>query len=271
MKSIRKIEHPKCAAALFAGWEETIIWSCLQGMMGNVYGDDPEHPASAAAVLGDFCFLAGEPSRVLAAYKPESVPQDFMIMVPKNEAWGQVIQDCWGEKAKEITRYALKKDPNAFDRKRLLTMTLGIPDGYEIKSIDKALYQKCRNEAWSRDLVKQYPDFGEYERLGLGFAVLYGGEIVAGASSYSSYQEGIEIEIDTRRNHRRKGLARACAAALILECQRRGLYPSWDAHNSESLALAEQLGYRLAHPYTAYEIYECGNLPLFDFEECGKL
>ena len=67
-------------------------------------------------------------------------------------------------------------------------------------------------------------------------------------------QEGIEIEIDTREDHRRKGLAYACGAKLILECLKRGLYPSWDAQNKWSVALAEKLGYHFDHEYTAYEI-----------------
>ena len=33
-----------------------------------------------------------------------------------------------------------------------------------------------------------------------------------------------------------------------------GLYPSWDAQNLWSVALAEKLGYHFEHAYTAYEI-----------------
>lgn len=49
-------------------------------------------------------------------------------------------------------------------------------------------------------------------------------------------------------------MARACGARLILECLDRGLYPSWDAQNPWSAALAEQLGYRFCHTYPVYEI-----------------
>ena len=85
-------------------------------------------------------------------------------------------------------------------------------------------------------------------------AVLKDGELVAGASSYSTYDKGIEIEIDTREDHRRKGLAYVCGAKLILECLEEGLYPSWDAQNKWSVALAEKLGYHFSHEYVAYEI-----------------
>lgn len=80
------------------------------------------------------------------------------------------------------------------------------------------------------------------------------GELVAGASSYSRYDKGIEIEIDTREDQRRKGLAYVCGAKLILECLDKGLYPSWDAQNTWSVALAEKLGYHFSHEYVAYEI-----------------
>ena len=52
--------------------------------------------------------------------------------------------------------------------------------------------------------------------------VLWEGMPVAGASSYSVYREGIEIEVQTLPAHRQKGLARAASAALILECLRQG-------------------------------------------------
>ena len=77
---------------------------------------------------------------------------------------------------------------------------------------------------------------------------------VAGASSYYVYPGGIEIQIDTHQDYRRRGLATTAAAGLILACLDRGLYPSWDAANLSSVALAEKLGYQFDHEYTAYEV-----------------
>lgn len=129
-------------------------------------------------------------------------------------------------------------------------------EGYELKLMEKQEYDACRNNVWSKDLVSQYKDFDRYQQLGLGVVVLKNGELVAGASSYSTYDNGVEIEIDTREDYRRKGLAYACGAKMILECLKRGLYPSWDAQNKWSLSLAEKLGYHFSHEYTAYEIME---------------
>lgn len=242
----------KIITNVFNSWEETIIWSCLQGIMGDVYTNDAED--AAMAILGDLAFCAGNPSEELVRFKPEKCKQDFIIMVPQNEEWGKLIEKCYGDKAKKVTRYAIKKEPDAFDKEKLEQVVLNIPDGYELKLIEEPEYRMCQRNDWSGDLVSQYKDYETYKKLGLGVAVLKDGELVAGASSYSTYDKGIEIEIDTREDHRRKGLAYACGAKLILECQKRDLYPSWDAQNKSSVALAEKLGYHFSHEYVAYEV-----------------
>lgn len=242
----------KVITNVFNDWDETIIWSCLQGVMGELYTNAEED--AAMAILGDFAFYAGKPSEELVRLKPESCKQDFIIMVPQNDEWAKLIEMCYGEKAKKVTRYAIKKELNIFDVEKLEQDTLGLPQGYELKLLEESEYNMCRSNDWAKDLVSNYKNYDMYKKLGLGVVILRNGELVAGASSYSTYNEGIEIEIDTREDHRRKGLAYACGARLIMECLQRGLYPSWDAQNKWSVALAEKLGYHFSHEYTAYEI-----------------
>lgn len=240
---------------IFVEWNETIIWSCLQGVMGEIYTNQPDNDA-AMAILGDFAFVAGKPSEKLVRFKPESCERNFIIMVPQNDEWADLIEKCYGEKAKKVSRYAIKKEKDVFDKEKLCQAIAQLPEGYEMRLLGKDEYRLCRENAWANDLVSQYKDYDTYKELGIGVVVLKDGELVAGASSYSRYNEGIEIEIDTREDHRRKGLAYACGAKLILECQERNLYPSWDAQNLWSVGLAEKLGYHYSHTYTAYEIME---------------
>ena len=84
--------------------------------------------------------------------------------------------------------------------------------------------------------------------------MIHNNKIVCGASSYTVYNKGIEIEIDTKKEYRRKGLALVCASKLILECLDRGIYPSWDAANRGSVALAEKLGYHFEKEYVTYSV-----------------
>ena len=256
---IYKLKQTEKAAALFAGWQETMIWSCLQGVMGSIYADSLEVPVSAMALLGDFCFLVGKPDKELVFYERELEQREFRIMVPQDREWAELIRDCHGEKAKEVVRYALKKEPETFDRVRLQAFVNELPQGYTLKTMDKTLFYHCGKMVWCRDWTAQYRDYTTYQKYGLGAVILQDGEPVSGASSYSGYNGGIEIEIDTREDHRRKGLARVCGAKLILECLNRGWYPSWDAQNQWSLALARQLGYHFSHEYKAYEIIRSGS------------
>lgn len=248
------MDADKNVELLFAGWEESLIWSCLQGVMGRIYADDKEKPLSAMAILGDFCFFAGRPNRELTAYKPEWCVQDFIIAVPQNEQWADMIETHFGDRAEKVVRYAIKKEPDIFDRNRLREMTGQLSPEYTFSLIDGKIYEDCRKESWCRDFVSQFADWPAYQKTGLGVVALKDGVPVAGASSYSAYAGGIEIEIDTKKEFRRRGLATACGAKLILECLDRGLYPSWDAQNLWSVALAEKLGYHFDHEYTAYEI-----------------
>lgn len=236
----------------FGEWDESIIWSCLQGIMGEVYTNAKND--AAMAMLGDFAFYAGEPSEELIKFKPESCEQDFIIMVPQNDAWAELIKECYGERAKKVIRYAIKKEKDIFDRCKLEQAILELPEGYELKMLEEQEYILCQNTRWAKDLVSQFKNYDSYKKLGLGVVAFKGKELAAGASSYSRYDEGIEIEIDTKEAHRRKGLAYACGAKLILKCLEKGLYPSWDAQNLWSVALAEKLGYHFSHGYTAYEI-----------------
>lgn len=253
-----ELRQTQKAAALFEGWQESLIWSALQGVMGKIYVDSEEKPACAMVLLGDFCFLAGKPNQELVLYQPKQDGRDFVIMVPQNESWAALIEESYGEKAKRIVRYAIKKEPEVFQKesqkKVLQAIVDNMPDGYDLQMIEESLFWKCREIEWCKDWVKQYEDYAMFQKYGLGAVILKDGEPVSGASSYSGYQGGIEVQITTREDHRRKGLASVCAAKLILECVKRGWYPSWDAKNKWSVALSEKLGYHFDREYAAYEV-----------------
>lgn len=252
---IYEITDTNSISSLFDKWEDTLILSCLQGIMGKIYADDLNNPTSAMAILGDFTFFTGKPDKKLVSYKPDWCTQNFMIMIPQNKGWQDIILQFYGKRAKIVSRYATKKELDIFDKEKLEKAIASLPEQYKLSMIDKHLYQKCRSETWSCDLVSQFPNYETYHNLGIGAVICKNDMIVSGASSYSRYKEGIEIEIDTKEEYRRRGLAYVCGAKLILECLKQNLYPSWDAHNRGSVALAEKLGYHYSHTYTAIEIY----------------
>ena len=245
---VYELEDTSKVEVLFDGWQESLIWSCLQKVMGKVYVTDLEEPKSAFAFVGCFGFLAGVPDEELVKNKPLG----FVILTPQNDGWAKLIEAVYPD-AKRVTRYAIKKDTR-FDIDALKKNLELLPEGYELKNIDEKIYDMCLENPVTADFVSAFGPKENYLKNGRGVVILKDGAIVSGASSYTRYKEGIEIEVDTKESERKKSLALISCSALILRCLGEGLYPSWDAHNMISVHLAEKLGYEFDHEYYAYEV-----------------
>lgn len=245
---IYELEDTSKVKHIFDGWNETLIYSCIQKVMGKIYVTDLDNPKAAFAFVGCFGFFAGEPNRELVMNKPEG----FVIMAPQNKEWAKLIEACFPS-AKCVTRYAIKKN-TVFDRDQLRKNVDMLPKDYELKKIDSDIYEQCLSNPITADFVSAFESKEQYLSIGRGMVITKDGNIVAGASSYTRYQEGIEIEVDTSPEERRKNLATIVCSALILNCLDEGLYPSWDAQNMNSVHLAEKLGYEFDHEYVAYEV-----------------
>lgn len=250
-------ERRAALAPLFSGVEETLIWSCLDGRMGEAWADRLDHPQAARIITADFAFLAGDPSSPWAEALAGSLPEfsrNPLLMIPCGKGWDAVIERVWRGRFRPTVRYAIRKEPDVFDRERLAAIAAQLPEGFRLAPIDEGLYRRLLEEDWSRDFCSNFPSWSDYRADGLGYVVLWQGEPVSGASSYAIYNGGIEIEVDTRPDFRRRGLASVCCARLILACLEQGKYPSWDAANLSSVGLAEKLGYHFSHEYSTYEL-----------------
>ena len=245
---IIKIEDTACIKSLCSGIEETMVYSCLQGCMGTIYAT--EDLKSVQLSIADFCFFLGVPSKELLKNK---VWGDFVIIYLQNQSWEDNIKEIYPA-VREHIRYATKKNENHFDILALKFNIQSLPSKYVLKAIDEEVYHQVISQQWSYDLCSQFKTAEEFVNRGIGFVVMDDYEVIAGASSYTIYNEGIEIEIDTRKDKRRQGLARVCASQIILACLEKGIYPSWDAHNTASLDLAVSLGYVFDKEYKVYEL-----------------
>lgn len=242
--------QPEYVCALFSGWDETMIWSCLQGCMGKLtLGGSAATPA-ARITLGDFSFFAGEPDPDLIASAQTA------ILVPRDEAWAHRIEQVLKNRVKRAMRYATRKDVNHFQPASLQRMIQALPPELTLRRFTEDMFAQAKDLDWARDLLGQFSNYSDFAERGLAFGITDRGVLAAGAGAYSIYHGGLEIEIDTRPDYRRRGLASACGAALILACLELGIYPSWDAHDRRSLRLAEKLGYLPDKPYPVYLMEE---------------
>ncbi|MGI6255323.1 MAG: GNAT family N-acetyltransferase [Acutalibacter sp.] len=243
-------------APLFDGWEETLIWSVLQGCMGKAWTDNGDNPRCALLWIGDFLILGGDPhcpgARELAGCIPEGFYVEEAIFIPQNRLWQELVERAHQGRGVWESRYAIRKEPWVFQRAKLEAYRDSLPPGFSLRAIDRELHRTILQTPWAWDFCGRFPQWEDFAAHGHGFVALHGEELAAGASTYSWYRGGIEIEIDTKEEYRRKGLALCCASALILHCLDLGLYPSWDAANLTSVALAEKLGYHFDHEYPCY-------------------
>lgn len=87
----------------------------------------------------------------------------------------------------------------------------------------------------------------------VGFGVEQEGQFIAGCAGAPA-NGLLDFEIQTALAYRRRGLATAVAAAMILYCLDHDLQPCWDAANEMSARLAEKVGFVGLTPYMAYQI-----------------
>lgn len=252
MNEFERLADGSAAEELFRGIGETMVRSALENVMGTVYSDGVQ-PTMASILLGDFCFFSESADADLMRFTFSESGKKFLIAVPFGKDGEKNIYETFGERARRVTRYAFKKN-TVFDREKLRYFANSLGSDFEMRKIDRELFYRLRGDAAFGDFVAQFEDYDMFSALGTGIIVMKNDLIVSGASAYSAYRGGIEIEVDTASEYRRMGLARASSAALILECLDRGLYPSWDAQNPISAHLASALGYGEAREYFAYEI-----------------
>ncbi|PGS36714.1 GNAT family N-acetyltransferase [Bacillus cereus] len=243
----------KKLSTVFEGLDSVIIRSYLQGHMGTAWVNNLEKPTVAQIIVGIFAFYAGDPNATETEELLHNLPEDILVIVNTDE-WKERIETAHKGSFDKFQRFRFKKNPANLNSNYLKTMLSKLPEEYELKKIDANIAGDPSLHAISEDFTGQFDSIEDYLNRGVGFAILYHGKVVCGASSYSIYDEGIEIEVGTHRDHRRKGLATVASSALILDCLAKGKYPNWDAANLESAELAKSLGYVYEEAYDTYYI-----------------
>jgi GNAT superfamily N-acetyltransferase len=114
----------------------------------------------------------------------------------------------------------------------------GIPDGFELRRIDKSF------DASKLGIIEVWGDLATFYACGIGYAMLHEGTPVSSCISIFLGGGHAEIALSTQESYRRRGLAFLTASAVIEECLVRGLTPDWQCYyNPPSEALAIQLGF----------------------------
>ncbi|WP_459929838.1 GNAT family N-acetyltransferase [Desulfosporosinus burensis] len=85
----------------------------------------------------------------------------------------------------------------------------------------------------------------QFQNKGIGYSLIYDGEVASTAFSSCRFENQLEIGIETLARYRGKGFALYVCSALINYCLEHGLEPIWACRleNIASYQLAHKLGF----------------------------
>jgi GNAT superfamily N-acetyltransferase len=253
-------ERPQIAP-LFQSIHDSMVIAYLQGYMGNGYVDQLPNPMVGLIVSGEYSFWVGDSASPAAREMAESIfeymegDQTTAIYEEDGHGWRDLLLSISKNHPVEIPRYRIAQRDYDFDRITLRNFIDALPKEFELRRFDKELYAQAMAEDWSREFCETFVSAEAYLSQGFGFGVVHKGRLVAGASSMTVYDGGLEVQVATREEYRGKGLAMACAAALLLESMDRNVRPCWDAATLVSRHMAVKLGYEYLGEYSTVHLH----------------
>ena len=222
---------------------------------GDIFADDTEHPSYALFWhVSGFAYLTGSPSEkdldeIYALMKNESGqnPRRFVL-----ELKDENVAEFFGQKkdVEKHPRYRFRLSENFVDNVNRENV---IPSGYELKEIDEEVLKKITG----RIVPSQFWSSGEeFLKNGKGFCLLYDNEVAAVSFSAAVSSEQVDVGIETKESHRRKGLASLVAARMVSYVKSIGKEPVWDCDmaNAGSKATAEKAGFEVMAEHAYYKI-----------------
>lgn len=241
-------------APLFFGISHTyILDGVLEGLIGEARAAGEPDLSTGYAAFADVFYIGGNADCLEARNLISRIPFFKALFLASNSPWLTLIRETWGEHLVEIERYTFPRP--TFDVERLRRLASDLPEGFRVAPIDMPLAQRiisAQDVPILEDHIRQFGSAAAFMQHGFGFCVLERDEIVALISTYAVSRAGVEIQISTHPDCRRRGLATVLGATFILHCLERDLDPHWDAANVASCQLAEKLGYAGYTPYPVW-------------------
>jgi hypothetical protein len=225
----------------------------LDDYMGKAFMDDEKQTFGVLELpAAHVAFLGGDLSHSSAYTYLKNLPRFSMIFVASPN-FEQLAEKVHPGKWVRLERYAFSSENLNMTKLRELSSQL--PDGFQVKKIDtvlaRALLEDKENK-FARHHVINFDSPEDFSARGFGYCVCEGETIACVASTFTISRKGIDIQIDTKRDYRGKGLATVAAAHLIIHSLENNLDPSWDAATEISAKMAQKLGYT---PQANYEMY----------------
>lgn len=254
MPLIEKAEEEErtLLAPLFAlhRHDRVLIDSVLERHFGNAWADSVSEPTVARLDSGAFTLLGGDPGAAAAQALLAVAP--IYYVTPETDGWRWALRKAFGEgiTALPFTPFSWQ----SLDTAHLAELARRVPPGFELKRVDAAVAERLPGDMGNDYFLECFHSIEDFLERGAGFCAVHGGRIVSAASSAAASSYGIDIDIATVAEYRRRGLGTAVGARLVLHCLQNGLEPHWLAANADSERLAARLGFIPGEPYETFEI-----------------
>lgn len=220
--------------------------------VGFILADDAARPNVALSFMGGCVIYGGDAGHSAARDLIRSMKVQPGIL-PYPDGWAALIRDEYREKAKLVTRYYL---PFAsLDREKLLSIDLSTDPGYKLERIDERLAETLLDEIGEEYQLRHYSSLRDFAERGCGFCVTNGKEICSAVAAFLRSGNKIQIQVNTKPQYRRRGLAIKASACMLRYCLDNGIAADWDAANAPSRDLAQKLGFAQCIPYGVLSVF----------------
>jgi hypothetical protein len=244
-KDRRKIRH------LFDSHTKgrAIIFPALDQGRGNVWVNSLEAPTVSRLQLVMINAVAGD-SNSSDAKELIRMIEPLQLAFGPDDEWIRIIKEQWGDRLGVHQRALFS--PESLDLDHLRKLRNQLPEGYKLERMDLETIKRV-DKRRAIHIPSFFGSSEDFYKMGIGFCIKYEDEVVCIASTFTPFTDEFEIQVDTPNpDHRRKGLATAASAALMIHALENGIVPQWDAANEPSIKLALKLGYTNPDHWEAY-------------------
>ncbi|ATP40794.1 GNAT family N-acetyltransferase [Solibacillus sp. R5-41] len=268
---LKKLEFYKCKDLLYEHGQLEAN-AIIEGVNpGRVFVDDINSPISGLIWLGNndgFIFIGDENNEAfnneINAFIDQIITPEALKVglhwfegVGNHPSWNTTIEKLlysrklgsWNQRV-----YTLQKDDYTYSK------VLIIEKGYKVVTISKQLFENKENTIKNigflhAKILEFWSSSETFFNKGLGYCMLYKDEIVSVCFSCFVVGNVHCINIETLEEHQGKKLAQKIAQSFVEDCINNNLVPYWDCmeSNKPSIAVAENLGFKIAFNYIGYE------------------
>jgi GNAT superfamily N-acetyltransferase len=219
------------------------LWAVFLGRhAGRAVVDDLQYPS--------LCLLRTE---AILTYASQKISQEFLAdaidyFMQVGPIW--LIRSAGGSPGQGISRILPRLEFYEYEpgSQRLADFRSSLPDGYELRPIDRNLLERC---LWRDDMAFYCGSLENFLQNDLGMCLMHEDEIIVETYASALGSPYAEIGAITHEPYRGKGFAPIAVAYLIETLEQRGYHAYWscDVDNPASARVARKLGFKIEKPY----------------------